>query len=191
MEILTIFLRFKKKKVTEPVTEKIEHKYDEETQRLIDESEELNRKFNDHDKVYQSLEGQIREKNKQLEHDTGAESEFASMIEKCYEYDDREYIYKLCPFDKAVQVSKANNGETSIGKWASWGPEDKNKYMTMKFENGLACWNGPQRSTKVILSCGLENKVISVAEPNKCEYEMKFETPAVCSTSPSQGHEEL
>ena len=113
------------------------------------------------------------------------------MINNCYEYDDREYIYKLCPFDKAVQVSKANNGETSIGKWVSWGPEDKDKYMSMKFENGLACWNGPQRSTKVILSCGLENKVISVTEPNKCEYEMKFETPAVCSTMAPQSHEEL
>ena len=93
------------------------------------------------------------------------------MINTCYEYNDREYIYKLCPFSKTIQQSKANNGETSIGTWAGWGSDESNssKYMTMTFTNGLACWNGPQRSTKVYLECGLENKIISVTEPNKCE----------------------
>ena len=27
----------------------------------------------------------------------------------------------------------------------------------------------------------MENQVMSVSEPNRCEYEMKFTTPAVCN----------
>lgn len=63
------------------------------------------------------------------------------MMNSCFEYEDREYVYKLCPFDKTVQKSKSNSGETTIGHWSSWG-SDENKYSTMKFNNGLACWNG-------------------------------------------------
>lgn len=136
------------------------------------------------------------------------------MINTCFEYEDREYIYKLCPFDKTVQKSKSNNAETTIGQWSAWGT-DSNKYSQMVFNNGLACWNGPQRSTLVRLTCGIESKVVAVSEPNRCEvkftvfkglsnyqliniffkYEMKFETPAVCEdmkTNQSVGnHEEL
>ena len=118
--------------------------------------------------------------NKKLTLDTGALNEFASMVDTCFEMEDREYIYKLCPFDRTVQKSKSNNAETVIGYWGNWGENEASKYSVMKFQNGLACWNGPQRSTLVRLTCGLENKVISVSEPNRCEYEMKFETPALC-----------
>ena len=65
----------------------------------------------------------------------------------------------------------------------------------MMFTGGVRCWNGPDRSAKVILSCGAENKVLSVDEPNRCEYEYKFQTPAVCSEpeelEPPSEHDEL
>ena len=49
---------------------------------------------------------------------------------------------------------------------------------------------------KIHLSCGVENQVTSVTEPNRCEYEIKFTTPAVCKEpkNPSEGadvHDEL
>ena len=50
----------------------------------------------------------------------------------------------------------------------------------MVFDGGVRCWNGPDRSAKIILSCGAEHKVVSVDEPNRCEYEYKFRTPSVC-----------
>ena len=34
---------------------------------------------------------------------------------------------------------------------------------------------------QVTMLCGPENTVTSVDEPNKCEYEMEFETPHVCT----------
>jgi len=32
----------------------------------------------------------------------------------------------------------------------------------------------------MVLSCGAVNEIISVSEPEKCEYRYNFRTPAVC-----------
>lgn len=152
--------------VNEPV--KSESKYDTETQRLIDESNEARRHFENSERDLRNIEREIEDIKKKLALDLGQNGEFASMIDKCFEYEDREYVYKLCPFDRTVQKSKNNHGETSIGNWKSWG-DGENKYLQMKFDNGLGCWNGPQRSTNVLISCGIENQLTSVTEPNRCE----------------------
>lgn len=47
---------------------------------------------------------------------------------------------------------------------------------------------------QVYLHCGFENQVTSVSEPNRCEYEMRFTTPAACQEpkKPESGaHDEL
>lgn len=63
----------------------------------------------------------------------------------------------------------------------------------MHFTNGAACWNGPQRSVRVLIDCGIETKLTSVAEPNRCEYVYKMESPAACVSSDSRTdtHDEL
>jgi protein kinase C substrate 80K-H len=158
---------------TKPSTEqKFEKKYDEETQLLIDESDKARKQFEDSDSQFRGIEMEISDAKKKLELDVGPNNEFASMIDKCFEYEDREYIYKMCPFEKTVQKSKSNSGETSIGTWKGWNEDASKKYNLMHFDNGQSCWNGPQRSTKVHLSCGIENKVTSVSEPNRCEVNM-------------------
>lgn len=50
----------------------------------------------------------------------------------------------------------------------------------MSYTNGQTCWNGPARSTLVQLQCATENTLISVSEPNKCEYLFIVGTPAEC-----------
>ncbi|KAF2305193.1 hypothetical protein GH714_002920 [Hevea brasiliensis] len=53
-------------------------------------------------------------------------------------------------------------------------------YRSMIFSNGDRCWNGPDRSLKVKLRCGLKNELTDVDEPSRCEYVAFLSTPALC-----------
>ena len=134
------------------------------------ESEKARKSYDEAQSNLSEIDREISDVNKKLAYDFGPNAEFATLMDKCFEYEDREYTYKLCPFEKTVQKSKNGHGETCIGYWSSWGDHNTpNKYLVMKFTNGLTCWNGPARSTNVYLKCGTESKVVSVSEPNKCE----------------------
>jgi len=80
---------------------------------------------------------------------------------------------------EAFQNVYQNNAgrKTNMGHWDGW----QNGREVMIYKGGERCWGGPDRSTTVTLECGEENKVLDVKEPNKCEYAMKFKTPAACS----------
>jgi len=51
------------------------------------------------------------------------------------------------------------------------------------YNHGEPCANGQERQTRVELSCGLRNRVVSVEERDMCEYEIRFETPAACEAA--------
>ena len=52
---------------------------------------------------------------KMLDLDLGPENEYYVLYGKCFEFTDREYVYTLCPFDRASQRSKSGGMETSLG----------------------------------------------------------------------------
>ncbi|KAL6563437.1 Glucosidase 2 subunit beta [Orobanche gracilis] len=59
----------------------------------------------------------------------------------------------------------------------------EDSYRIMQFLNGDKCWNGPDRSLKVKLRCGLKNELADVDEPSRCEYMALLSTPALCRDS--------
>lgn len=165
-------------------------KYDEATQALIATAEAARKAFNEADRDLRDVEREIKQIKELLEKDYGEENVFSVLIGQCFELTDNEYKYKMCPFDHSSQRPKHGGSETRLGNWGSWeGGEGANKYSVMKFTGGQGCWNGPARSSTVYLHCGSENAVTAVSEPNKCEYEMHFTTPAICR--PPSGHDEL
>ncbi|XP_013192358.1 glucosidase 2 subunit beta [Amyelois transitella] len=156
--------------------------YDDETQRLVDEATEARKQYTEAERTVREIESNIRNIQQNLEKDYGLQQEFATLDGQCFEFEDKEYVYRLCMFQKVTQKSKNSGSEVGLGNWGEWAGED-NRYSAMRYTNGVACWNGPNRMTIVNIHCGLENKVLSVAEPYRCEYKMELSTPAACDMS--------
>ena len=72
-------------------------------------------------------------------------------------------------------------------KFSNW---EGDNYDTQMYTGGTKCWNGPERSVKLTMICGTENKILSVSEPAKCEYVFKLQTPAVCPVIPEHDGDE-
>lgn len=158
-----------------------EPQYDEETQKIVDGATEARKEYKEAFDNLEKIKTEMKQVESDIEADFGPEEEFAVLKGQCFDFDDREYTYRLCPFDRASQIPKSGGSEINLGRWGLWTGLENNKYLKMKFDNGQVCWNGPARSVMVVLQCGLENKILGTSEPNRCEYHFEFSTPALCS----------
>ena len=52
--------------------------------------------------------------------------------------------------------------------------------VALRYENGQHCWNGPSRSTLVVLGCAEKDEIWRVVEEEKCVYRMEVGIAAVC-----------
>lgn len=171
-----------------------ELEYDEETKQLMEKAKVNRDEYSSIEQRFLTIQNKIQELENSLKYDYGQEDEFLPLHGQCFEYTDREYTYKLCPFDIATQRPKDGAGETNLGRWGHWTGSDNKKYSSFKMDAGSQCWNGPMRTVNVLLSCGVENKVTSATEPSRCEYQFEFETPARCilkSSDRTHQHTEL
>lgn len=87
-------------------TPTVEPEYDDETKRLMDEANKARGEFEAAQRELRDLESEKRQIDELLSKDYGPHEEFAVLNGECFDFEDREYIYKLCPFDRAVQKPK-------------------------------------------------------------------------------------
>ncbi|CCM03985.1 uncharacterized protein FIBRA_06141 [Fibroporia radiculosa] len=145
--------------------------------------------FNDADKNLSAVKQEQKKAEEELSHlfDPtwfGSEGEWKRLQGTCLSKDTGEYTYEVCLFDEARQKPNKGGSTQSLGKFSSWdtgaavgSPE---YYGKQHYTQGTKCWNGPMRSVTVVFSCGIENELLTVAEPEKCEYQFTATSPAVC-----------
>lgn len=132
------------------------------------------------------LENKIKTNEEQLAKDFGADDALLALVDNCFELEQREYTYKMCPFKEVQQMRKGSTFGPIMGRFKGFGEQSyslwgsKQDMSHMIFSDGEHCWGGPNRSTDVHIVCGAENKLLSVEEPSMCTYKMVFQTPAAC-----------
>ena len=52
--------------------------------------------------------------------------------------------------------------------------------LVQRYDSGQSCWNGPRRSTTVVLACAEKDELWRVVEEEKCVYRMEVGTAAAC-----------
>lgn len=126
------------------------------------------------------LEDKIEKLKKKSSIDYGADNALRKLHGSCTKGKVTQYEFEHCLFETVRQYE---NGASiaQLGRFDGWEGEGKDRFM--KYVDGDRCWNGPQRSIKVQLLCGDNEEVVSVNEPNRCAYTMKFKTPAACEES--------
>ncbi|KAG2130985.1 glucosidase II beta subunit-like-domain-containing protein [Suillus bovinus] len=114
----------------------------------------------------------------------GPEGEWKKLDGMCLSKDTGDYTYEVCLFDEARQIPKSGGSGFSLGKFSSWNkvarPGELEYYTRQHYTQGAKCWNGPHRSVELVLTCGIENTLLTVAELEKCEYQITGTTPALC-----------
>ncbi|PWN33159.1 uncharacterized protein FA14DRAFT_155858 [Meira miltonrushii] len=117
----------------------------------------------------------------------GQEGEFKALENVCVSKNMGEYIYEFCFFKNATQKPTRGHGDVSLGRWGRFAPKDSSVqpdqpefYLRQIYDNGQRCWNGPDRSLIVDFVCAPENALLDVFEGEKCIYEAKVSTPAIC-----------
>eukprot|EP00892_Ulva_mutabilis_P003711 jgi/Ulvmu1/1711/UM116_0024.1 len=127
-----------------------------------------------------TAETELRTLQANLERDYGPGTVYAALHDVCLEMPQDKYRYRVCGFDKAVQVEGAS--EVSLGKFSRC----ENGCSTMLYTKGQACWQGPARSMQVKFKCGPHNEIVSVKEPERCVYMAEATSPAQCNDSDIQ-----
>lgn len=140
----------------------------------ISDAAQVRKEYDESSGKLSKIQSRISSLSGKLKHDFGPEKEFYSLYDRCFETKQNKYVYKVCPFKKATQ--EEGHMTTRLGQWENF----EDSYKVMHFSNGDKCWNGPDRSLKVKLRCGLKNEVTDVDEPSRCEYVALLSTPIVC-----------
>ncbi|KAK8844712.1 hypothetical protein IAR55_006562 [Kwoniella newhampshirensis] len=133
------------------------------------------------------LNNDIRSTTETLERMTlgyGPQMEWKKLDGTCIDEVSGDYTYELCFFGKATQRSNKDGASNHLGTFSDWNTAAEEGslpyYSQQLYKNGGKCWNGPMRSVTVDITCGTANALLSISEPEKCEYRYKVTSPSVC-----------
>ncbi|KAA8642130.1 hypothetical protein EYZ11_008973 [Aspergillus tanneri] len=150
-------------------------------------------------KTVEDLQSQLRDHQSDLKTDYGTASVFRALKGVCISKDAGEYTYEHCFLDQTKQKQKKGGSSVRMGSFTRIGTITVDELTeageiiavqrtSLEYANGQTCWNGPARSTTVILECGEENEILKIAEDEKCVYSMVVTSPAVCPGGEEEGN---
>lgn len=141
-------------------------------------------------------ENELKGHREDLEKDYGLDDVFRALKGQCVSKDSGEYTYELCWLDQTQQKPKKRGGNTGMGQFTRFDtvtvddelpPDGKGlgsgERIALRYEKGQHCWNGPNRSTLVVLACAEADEIWKITEEEKCVYRMEVGTPAACGSS--------
>ncbi|KAL4930698.1 putative protein kinase C substrate [Aspergillus undulatus] len=151
------------------------------------------------EKDLDSLKKKLKNHQEDLETDYGVASIFRALKGVCIQKDQGEYTYEHCFLDQTKQIPKKGGSHSRMGKFERIGSVSVDELnetgeiiqvqkTSLEYTKGQGCWNGPARSTTVILECGENDEILKVAEDEKCVYSMLVTTPAVCAGGEEPGN---
>ena len=143
--------------------------------KLIHEVGQLDGQISKLKKEVGTIEGEIDSDTK-----FGLDGELYILRDSCHSVESGKYEYEVCIFGKAAQrdIGKKEGG-TNLGNWQSM-QLDESGVRTLKWTGGTKCWNGPQRSAEVVVTCGIDTKLLTADEPETCRYVFTMESPIGC-----------
>lgn len=140
-----------------------------------------------------NTENDLKRQRDDLDQDYGPHGIFRALKDQCISRDSGEYEYELCFLSTTKQKPKKGGGHTNMGNFVGFDVEfvdeeldadgkglGKGERIVLRYENGQHCWNGPNRSTWVVLACSEKDEIWKISESEKCVYRMEVGTPAVC-----------
>ena len=158
--------------------------------------------LSDAEKDLSNTQNDLTKQREDLDKDYGPDGIFRALKDQCVSKDSGEYTYEMCFLGQTKQKPKKGGGHTNMGNFVGFDIEyvdedlpvdgkglGKGDRIVLKFENGQHCWNGPNRSTRVILACSEKEEIWKVSESEKCVYRMEVGTAAVCQGTGSGNKE--
>uniref|UniRef100_A0A7S2UHB7 MRH domain-containing protein n=1 Tax=Attheya septentrionalis TaxID=420275 RepID=A0A7S2UHB7_9STRA len=152
---------------------------------IASQTAELENQLLDLDKKLKEYNDEVREMEESIGGGDGMEmgrdGELYPMRDQCFSGEAGKYDYEVCIFGSAKQRDIGQKtGGTDLGKWSGMEIDEESGQKTMLWKNGAKCWNGPQRSATVHVTCGAETKVLTADEPDTCRYVLTMESHMAC-----------
>lgn len=143
-------------------------------------AQEIQKSIDSHNKEIVKIDSDLENSESRY----GLEDIFRAYDGRCFVEKIGDYDYEYCFTGSLTQIS-------SNGQRVSIGTRDKIEVLEdeqsvggysyrVYYEKGAKCWNGPVRKAIAVVQCGDVEQLVSVSEPEKCEYHLVVRSPVGC-----------